>query len=65
MEPTYTPTEDAYEDLKDGTGRVCVARAGVPMPWARAYELGLVKTELPPPRMSDLMQPLTPKKRPF
>lgn len=41
---SFTPTEDVYEQYKDGSGRVRVAEAGKPIQWAFAYELGLVAT---------------------
>ncbi len=39
---TFTPSEDVYEDRKNGKGRVLVAPAGVAMPKARAKALGLL-----------------------
>jgi hypothetical protein len=59
---TYTPTEDVIEHLKDGSGSVVVARAGVAMPWERALMLGLVSGPAPwepldapePPPVPDL-----------
>lgn len=47
MEPTYTPDKDIYEDYKDGSGRVLVAKAGVPIRWEHARELGLVQGDAP------------------
>ena len=46
-EPTFTPTADVIEAYTDGSGSVVVARAGVPMPWARARMLGLVEGDAP------------------
>ena len=48
QEPTFTVTEDYYEDLKSGRGRKLIARKGDVLPWSHAYEFGLVKTKNPP-----------------
>jgi pyruvate/2-oxoglutarate dehydrogenase complex dihydrolipoamide acyltransferase (E2) component len=42
----YVPESDIYETLADGRV-VLVARAGVPVPIARARQLGLVKDAVP------------------
>ncbi len=39
---TFTPSDDVYEDRKNGKGKVLVAPAGVAMPKARAKALGLL-----------------------
>lgn len=38
----YIPEEDVFEERPDGR-RIKIAAAGVPMPYARAVQLGLIK----------------------
>lgn len=38
----YTPEEDVFEERPDGR-RIKIAAAGVPVPYARAVQLGLIK----------------------
>lgn len=46
MPAPYIPEHDVHERLPDGR-RVLVARAGVPMPYSRAVQMGLVKRPAP------------------
>lgn len=54
---TFTPTDDIYEALKNGRGRVIVAHAGVAMPWSRLIELGLVDKDGKPTVKGKTEQP--------
>jgi hypothetical protein len=42
MNEVFIPDVDVWEDYVDGSGRVQVAYAGMPMQMATAIELGLV-----------------------
>ena len=45
---TYTPEQDVIEPYSDGSGNKVIVKAGTPIAWATAYELGLVSTKRPP-----------------
>lgn len=43
----YTPDKDIIEPYTDGSGVKVIAKAGTPIPWAMARELGLVEGDEP------------------
>lgn len=61
---TFTPADDIYEALKDGTGKKIVAHAGVAMPWSRLVELGLTDDSGKPTVKGKTEQPEAEKAKP-
>ncbi len=53
MIATYTPENDVTEPLSDGSGIKIIFKAGTPIAWATALELGLVTDD--PPVVAPIM----------
>lgn len=45
----YTPNKDIVESYTDGSGVKIIVKAGQPISWAMARELGLVEGDEPKP----------------
>lgn len=56
---TFTPDKDIVEPYVDGSGVKVVAKAGTPIAWATAVELGLVTGD--PPAEPKTKKPATSK----